>query len=355
MLAIHVNWTAPFRARRQRADYMMDPLEVLTSITTALFWKRSGGGIDLYTDAAGLRFYEEAGLADAYDHVDTRMLESFSLGGGLSPSQAPCLGRMQVLGSLTAPFVAMDLDLAFFGAGDFPYTASDLCCLHWELPMPPSYPTEDTQFVPAGFPLPDGLDFLALVPNIAFLYVGRPDFFRPYSELAADYVRRSVEQGASLRVPPSQSGRFVKQEAASPTNLPAIFADQRLLGMLVSQQRLRVETLWNDIFTCAPFGDRWEVLARKGGVEALGGSRSLVAPYWVLDRHRFDQRKETVDCVHLWFEKPLYHTKGRHHRRRQAVINGIAERLASEFPGDPVATRVFEHLAGSGFGASLRG
>ncbi|MBV9653165.1 MAG: hypothetical protein JOZ42_01240 [Acetobacteraceae bacterium] len=339
MLAIHVNWTAPSISRRQPGDAIVDPLEILTSITTALFWKRSGGTIELYTDAAGQRFYEEAGLADAYDRIDTRTLDSFTRRSDINPAQTPCVGRMQVLASLSRPFVAMDLDLAFFGAGDFPYTASDLCCLHWELPMPPSYPTPDAQFMPEGFALPSGLDFLSLVPNIAFLYVGRPDFFRPYADLASDYVRRASEQNGSL---PTPSRAAAAPEAGLPTNVPTIFADQRLLGMLAAQQGLRVETLWNEIFTCAPFGDRWEVLARNAAADA--SAHGLVSPYWVLDPRRFDGRKQTVDCVHLWFEKSLYPVPGRHYRRRQAVIERIAQRLASAFPDNPIAARVLARL-----------
>jgi hypothetical protein len=334
MLAAHVNSTAPVSADE---PYALSPLEVLTSIGAALFWKRAGGDIILYTDRRGLRFYEDCGLCDAYSDIDVSVLDERHRNRAPYVAAAPYLGRMLVLGEIDRPFVALDLDFVLYDDGGFPYASPDLCCFHWELPAPPWYPAPDEQFVPAGFVLPAGLDHLTLVPNIAFLYVGDIGFFRAYAAKAADYVMRSIDQRAGVAA-----------------NRIAIFADQRLLGMLAQRSGLTFDTLRNDIWTCGPVGERWEVLDHVGGVGPASDLRNLSAPFWVLDRHRFDPRKERVDCAHLWFEKPQFSVSDRHASRRARIVRRIADRVEAEFGHSPIAGRLFDWLESSGLGICSR-
>ncbi|WP_114946844.1 hypothetical protein [Microvirga calopogonii] len=332
MPAIHVNSTAPFRADE---PYALSPLEALTSVAAALSWRHTGGEIVLHTDPRGLRFYEDSGLCDAYSEIDVSILDGRRKDLGPYLAAAPCLGRMLVLGAMERPFVALDLDFVLFDDGRFPYSATDLCCFHWELPASPWYPEASELFVPAGFALPDGLDYLSLVPNIAFLYVGDIAFFRAYAAMAADYVMRAVDQQTGVAA-----------------NKIAIFADQRLLGMLAQRSALTFDTLRNDIWTCGPVGERWEVLDYEGGIRPASDFRDLVAPFWVLDRHRFDPRKEAVDCVHLWFEKPRFSEGGRHASRRTRLIERLVDRVKKDFGSLPVAGKLFDILESSGFGIS---
>src|SRR5262245_13313861 len=308
MLAVHVNWTAPFAARHPGADYEMDWLEAVTSIASAVFWTKRDGEIVLYTDSPGLRHYRETGIADVYDHIDVSCLDDFTARSGLDPAQAPYVTRMHVAGRIGRPFVIMDLDFVLFDPGRYRFDDADLCCFHWELPTSPWYPPMEEVFLPDGFRLPAGLDFATLVPNTAFLYVGDPNFMRTYAGLAEDYVARAVRGGTG------QS-----------TTMVAIFADQRLLGLLAQDRGLRFDTLRNDIWTCGPLGKDWSVLSLHSGQRVSRDTRNLVSPVWVLDRSRFDERKESVDCLHVWFEKSLYNRADQRTPRRQAVVEELLQ------------------------------
>ncbi|MBI4579025.1 MAG: hypothetical protein HY718_04940 [Planctomycetes bacterium] len=331
MLGVHVNWTAPFAVRRPDAEYALDPLELLTSTAAALFWRKQGGEMVLYTDSRGVGFYREVGVVDAYDHIDVSCLDAYTARCGVDPALAPCVARMHVLGSIPHPFVAMDLDFVLADPGCFPYREADLCCLHWELPTPPWYPPFEEQFIPEGFPLPTDLDFATLVPNIAFLYVAVPEFFRSYAALAESYAIRSVEANANV-----------------PPNRIAIFADQRLMGMLASKHGLIFQSLLNDMWTCGPHGRHWEALRRKRGMGVSDDPRNLIAPFWVVDRGRFDERKESVDYVHLWFEKAVFSAEDQHAPGRSAVLRALVERTEREFAHAPVWRRLKEWLSASG-------
>lgn len=327
MIGVHVNWTAPFAARQPGSPYRMSAFEALTSALGALAWRRQGQPIHLYTDTLGLRFAREVGIAELYDAVDVDRLDAFTARCDVDLARAPCIGRMHVLGTLTQPFAAMDLDFVLFDAGAFPYADSDVCCYHWELPIPPWYPTPEDQFLPTGFSLPVGSDFTTLVPNIAFLYVANPFWFRDYAASAIDYITRALRQGCPL-----------------PWNKLAIFADQRLLGLHAAARGLRFETLLNDMWTCGPHLDHWEVLTRGGDLGPSRDPRELTAPFWILDRRRFDPRKESVESFHWWFEKP----HGPWTSRQRAMLDALARRFTVEASRAGVPCRLQRWLARSG-------
>jgi hypothetical protein len=318
VLGVHVNWTAPYTARHRTTDYEMDWLDAMTSLASALFWTKRGNEMILYTDSAGQRYYRETGLGNVYKHIDVTRLDEFTGRGTVDPLEAPFITRMHVAGRIERPFALMDLDFVLFDTGRFQLGLTDLCCYHWELPVSPWYPPADEVFLPDGFVLPPGLDFATLVPNAAFLYVGDIGFMRAYARLAEDYVTRGAASHGSRAA--------VKL---------AIFADQQLLGLLARKHGLRFETLRNDIWTCGPLGRDWSVVSIGPGLHASRGADDLVAPVWVLDRSRFDERKESVECLHTWFEKRFFRDASQRTPRRQAVLDGLVRRLAPEIAARP--------------------
>src|SRR5262245_55556589 len=104
MLGIHVNSTSPVARLLQRRRYEMNPLEALTSIAAALFWRSRGNEIVLYTDSRGLQFYEQTGFAEAYNHIDVSCLDDYERRSTLDLARAPCAGRMHVLRTISGPF-----------------------------------------------------------------------------------------------------------------------------------------------------------------------------------------------------------------------------------------------------------
>ncbi|MBQ6759623.1 MAG: hypothetical protein IJP42_11170, partial [Selenomonadaceae bacterium] len=58
----------------------LDDFEIFTLILSALEWRRHNGEIFLYTDTAGKKFFDEAGLLELWDGVDTSLDEWLRLG-----------------------------------------------------------------------------------------------------------------------------------------------------------------------------------------------------------------------------------------------------------------------------------
>ena len=70
--ALHVNSTLPFRTRHKGRKYEIDNFEILTTILSALTWRRYNGSIKLYTDSVALEVYDTFKLLDLWDAgIDT--------------------------------------------------------------------------------------------------------------------------------------------------------------------------------------------------------------------------------------------------------------------------------------------
>jgi len=50
MNAFHTNWTKPFFFRNQDSPYFIEDFDLLTTIISALEWRKHNGGIQMVTD-----------------------------------------------------------------------------------------------------------------------------------------------------------------------------------------------------------------------------------------------------------------------------------------------------------------
>ena len=74
MTAFHSNWTKPFFARNGEAPYFIEDYDLLTTILSALEWRRHNGGIKMITDDTGAAYYEKLALTRLWDlGVDTAL------------------------------------------------------------------------------------------------------------------------------------------------------------------------------------------------------------------------------------------------------------------------------------------
>lgn len=68
MNGVHINWTKPSFVRGAKA-YEAEAHELLTTVLSALNWKKLYGPVYLYADRAGLEYYERVGYLPLWDGV----------------------------------------------------------------------------------------------------------------------------------------------------------------------------------------------------------------------------------------------------------------------------------------------
>src|SRR5439155_11243672 len=110
MQAIHVFWTAPYRARGidVAVDFIMAPVERLVLAASVLIWRTHSGPVTLFTDTPGGAFVERLGIADLWSKIDCVVLDSAP--EDVDPAVFWDLGKTLALSACAAPVAILDLD-----------------------------------------------------------------------------------------------------------------------------------------------------------------------------------------------------------------------------------------------------
>ena len=67
MKAFVSNWTRPYAVRCPDRPYQMTDFDLLTTVLSALVWRRENGSIRMITDDTGAQYYRSLGLTDLWD------------------------------------------------------------------------------------------------------------------------------------------------------------------------------------------------------------------------------------------------------------------------------------------------
>ncbi len=221
MRGLHINWTAPYffwRRRRGRRRYELDEVHILTTVLSALSWRRFHGPIWLYTDRAGADCYDRLGLIDLYRHVDDQVLAAIDP-RSIDPGVYFAAGKLFVYRAAPLPFVALDTDLVL--RRPLPaLETTDVLFAHWEVRSRRVYPGRSSLPRPPGFVFPRAWKWSMHAMNCAILGLADETHRRSYADLAIRYMTAN-------RLP-----------AGVDVVAPMVFAEQRILAM--ESERLRV-------------------------------------------------------------------------------------------------------------------
>ncbi|MFD5699961.1 DUF6734 family protein [Streptomyces lasiicapitis] len=231
--AIHVVSTRPttnyYVSRAEGSPYRQEDFEVLTTVLSALEWRRHNGVIRLYTDPPGQEFYDRLGLLDLdlWDGgVDARLLESAAetINGGVFWS----FGKIVALRQEAAPCCVMDIDLIVWD-GIRPLVTAEVMSLHEESLGFAAYVGRDRLVAPPGFDW-SGLDW-SVAPCSAALLVFTKDAFKDaYADRALSFM----------------AGNPVRSEPDRSVPAHPIFAEQRLLPMCAKASGVRIGSFLRD-------------------------------------------------------------------------------------------------------------
>jgi hypothetical protein len=218
MRGLHINWTAPYFWRqrhaatgKRRRRYELDDVHLLTTVLSALSWRRFHGPLWLYTDRAGADCYERLGLIDLYRRVDDQVLAAIDP-RSIDPDVYFAAGKLFAYQAAPLPFVQVDTDLVLRR----PLPAlekTDVLFAHWEVGSRRVYPGRNSVPRPPGFGFPRDWKWSMHVMNCAILGLADETHRRSYTDLAIRYMTDNP--------PPATMDSVV----------PMVFAEQRILAM----------------------------------------------------------------------------------------------------------------------------
>jgi hypothetical protein len=277
--AIHVVSTRPttnyYVSRAEGSPYQQEDFEVLTTVLSALEWRRHNGMVRLYTDAAGREFYDRLGLLDLWDGgVDTEHLERASptINCGVFWS----FGKLVALRHEDAPCCVLDTDLVVWDSIGRLVTA-EVMSLHEEPLGFAAYVGRDKLIASPGFDW-NGLDWSVAPCSAALLYFAEDAFKNDYADRALSFMEGNpilAEPGGALPAHP-------------------IFVEQRLLPMYARASGVRIGSFLRDY----------------SGAELRSGQRNTV-------------------FTHLWNAKTLLHNNP---KKRRELCARYARRIRRDYP-----------------------
>ncbi|MDR0322200.1 MAG: hypothetical protein LBI28_11910, partial [Treponema sp.] len=109
MTAFHSNWTKPFSLRNPNSPYFIEDYDLLTTILSALEWRKHNGGIMMVTDSVGMEYYNQMGITHIWDLGIYASLDALD-GEAIYPLSFWAAGKILALKQQTAPCVMIDTD-----------------------------------------------------------------------------------------------------------------------------------------------------------------------------------------------------------------------------------------------------
>ena len=136
MNAIHINWTKPF-INKINAPYAIEDFELLTTILSALNWRRHNGKISMLTDSTGAEYYRRIGIDRIWDDLKI-VLDDVDV----NPDVFWAAGKLFALSTVKAPVAIIDTDFIVWEPIDF-NSLADVTVIHFEDLYPDVYPPKE--------------------------------------------------------------------------------------------------------------------------------------------------------------------------------------------------------------------
>jgi hypothetical protein len=220
--AFHSNWTKPFLTRHRGAPYSIEDYELLTTILSALEWRKHNGSIKMITDSIGADYYRNLGIDHLWDRGIDTCLDN-EIDPAISPLAFWAAGKIYALQKQPAPCVMIDTDFIVWEPLDRDLSDTPLAVIHRETISDEIYPPKSFFQMHDAYMFPTEWDWSVLPCNTAFLYIADEN-------IKAYYTNQSIA--------------FMKNLQRS-NNITAemVFAEQRLLAMCASAWGIDIKSL----------------------------------------------------------------------------------------------------------------
>jgi hypothetical protein len=222
LTAFHSNWTKPFLARHPGVSYTIEDYELLTTILSALEWRKHNGSIKMITDRIGAEHYRRLGIDHIWDMGIDTCLDN-EVDPAISPLAFWAAGKIYALQKQTAPCVMIDTDFIVWQSLDRDLRDTPLAVIHRENITGDIYPPKSFFQMNDAYTFPVEWNWSVLPCNTAFLYIADEN-------LKAYYTNQSITFMKNLK-----SSRNITAEM--------VFAEQRLLAMCANARGVDIKSL----------------------------------------------------------------------------------------------------------------
>jgi len=222
MNAFHSNWTKPFFLRNQGAPYFVEDYDLLTTILSALEWRKHNGGIKMVTDTIGAEYYQKLRLEHIWDMGITASLDKLD-SEAIFPLSFWAAGKIFALEQQLVPCVMIDTDFIVWKSLTAYINGEKLAVAHREDLSGEIYPEKTFFNMDRNYAFPAEWDWTVLPCNTALLYID-DEQFKEY------YISQSIRFMRNLRETKNITAEMV-------------FAEQRLLAMCAAARGIKISTL----------------------------------------------------------------------------------------------------------------
>lgn len=207
MQAFVSNWTRPYAARCPDRPYQMTDFDLLTTVLSALVWRRENGSIRMITDDTGAQYYRSLGLTDLWDGGIFTYLNDIP--STIDPCTFWAAGKLYALAATPAPCVMLDTDFIVWHSLS-EHWHRPLAVIHREALNPAIYPAPSAFVLAPSYHFPTNWNWHEPACNTALTYFGNDTLRKTYVGQAMDFMQAARGRDGLIYM---------------------VFAEQRLLAM----------------------------------------------------------------------------------------------------------------------------
>ena len=207
MQAFVSNWTRPYAVRCPDRPYQMTDFDLLTTVLSALVWRRENGSIRMITDDTGAQYYRSLGLTDLWDGGIFTYLNDIP--STIDPCTFWAAGKLYALAATPAPCVMLDTDFIVWHSLS-EHWHRPLAVIHREALNPAIYPATSAFVLAPSYHFPTNWNWHEPACNTALTYFGNDTLRKTYVGQAMDFMRAARGRDGLIYM---------------------VFAEQRMLAM----------------------------------------------------------------------------------------------------------------------------
>lgn len=207
MQAFVSNWTRPYAVRCPDRPYQMIDFDLLTTVLSALVWRRENGSIRMITDDTGAQYYRSLGLTDLWDGGIFTYLNDIP--STIDPCTFWAAGKLYALAATPAPCVMLDTDFIVWHSLS-EHWHRPLAVIHREALNPAIYPAPSAFVLAPSYHFPTNWNWHEPACNTALTYFGNDALRKTYVGQAMDFMQAARGRDGLIYM---------------------VFAEQRLLAM----------------------------------------------------------------------------------------------------------------------------
>lgn len=207
MQAFVSNWTRPYAVRCPDRPYQMTDFDLLTTVLSALVWRRENGSIRMITDDTGAQYYRSLGLTDLWDGGIFTYLNDIP--STIDPCTFWAAGKLYALAATPAPCVMLDTDFIVWHSLS-EHWHRPLAVIHREALNPAIYPAPSAFVLAPSYHFPTNWNWHEPACNTALTYFGNDTLRKTYVGQAMDFMQAARGRDGLIYM---------------------VFAEQRLLAM----------------------------------------------------------------------------------------------------------------------------